>query len=68
MLGLLAGWANLVMNGKYIAFDIETAKILPKDVEDLLAHRPLGICCAATLAADQSAPRLFYSKKSQAIV
>ncbi len=52
------------MNSKFIAFDIETAKILPKDVEDLLAHRPLGISCAATLAADQSKPQLFYSKKT----
>ncbi len=52
------------MNSKYIAFDIETAKILPKDVEDLLAHRPLGICCTATLAADQSKPQLFYSQNA----
>jgi hypothetical protein len=52
------------MNSKYLAFDIETAKILPKDVGDLLAHRPLGICCAATLAADQTKPQLFYSKKT----
>ncbi|OGQ82363.1 MAG: hypothetical protein A3F90_05645 [Deltaproteobacteria bacterium RIFCSPLOWO2_12_FULL_60_19] len=52
------------MNHKYIAFDIETAKILPKDVEDLLAHRPLGITCAATLAADQGEARLFYSKSA----
>jgi len=52
------------MNNKYLAFDIETAKILPKDVDDLLAHRPLGISCAATLAADQSEARLFYSKSA----
>jgi len=52
------------MSSKYIAFDIETAKILPNDVEDLLAHRPLGICCAATLAVDESKPQLFYSKNT----
>jgi hypothetical protein len=52
------------MNSKYLAFDIETAKILPKDVDDLLAHRPLGICCTATLAADQSKAQLFYSKNT----
>ena len=33
------------MNRKYLAFDIETAKILPEDFGELLAHRPLGICC-----------------------
>jgi hypothetical protein len=52
------------MTRKYLAFDIETAKILPKVAGDLLAHRPLGICCAATLAADQNKPQLFYSTKS----
>jgi len=52
------------MNRKYLAFDIETAKILPDDVEDLMAHRPLGISCAATSAADEDGPRLFYSKES----
>lgn len=52
------------MKRKYIAFDIETAKILPEEVGDLLAHRPLGVCCTATLAADQSKPQLFYSKRT----
>jgi hypothetical protein len=50
------------MKRKYLAFDIETAKILPRDVPDILAHRPLGITCAATLATDDEEPRLFYSK------
>ena len=49
------------MNRKYLAFDIETAKILPDDFGDLLSHRPLGICCAATWAADKDAAQLFYS-------
>lgn len=31
---------------KFLAFDIETAKITPQD-EDLQAHRPLGISCWA---------------------
>jgi hypothetical protein len=52
------------MNRKYLAFDIETAKILPADVGDLLAHRPLGICCAATWAADENKPHLFHSAES----
>lgn len=31
---------------KFLAFDLETAKIVPPD-EDVQAHRPLGISCAA---------------------
>lgn len=31
----------------YVAFDIEIAKDLPPDSGDLMAHRPLGIACAA---------------------
>ncbi len=46
---------------RYLAFDIETAKLLPVEVVDLKAHRPLGIACAALLAADQEKPRLWYS-------
>ncbi|MGK2856813.1 MAG: ribonuclease H-like domain-containing protein [Thermoanaerobaculia bacterium] len=41
----------------YVAFDLETAKILPADAgRDLLSHRPLGITCAAAVArsADDS--------------
>ncbi len=49
------------MNRKYLAFDIETAKILPADAGDLMSHRPLGICCVATLASDEDRPQLFYS-------
>ena len=52
------------MRRKYLAFDIETAKILPEVAGDLLAHRPLGICCAATLAADEDEPQRFYSVES----
>lgn len=50
------------MSCKYLAFDIETAKILPEDFGDLLAHRPLGITCAATWCSDESAAVTFYSK------
>jgi hypothetical protein len=47
---------------KYLAFDIETAKILPDDFGgDLHAHRPLGITCAATLPEDGGPERVFYS-------
>ena len=44
----------------YLAFDIETAKILPDGVTDLLVHRPLGICCAAALAADMDKAMTWY--------
>ena len=35
------------MDGRYIAFDLETAKVLPALEFNLLRHRPLGIACAA---------------------
>lgn len=35
------------MTRNYISFDIETAKIIPGQVRDLKAHRPLGIACDA---------------------
>lgn len=38
------------MNRKYLAFDLETAKVLPENEHDLKAYRPLGIACAATLS------------------
>jgi hypothetical protein len=47
---------------RYLAFDIETAKIVPGDVVDLLAHRPLGIACAAAVASDFPAPRVWHGK------
>jgi hypothetical protein len=40
------------MNRKYLAFDIETAKVLPDNEPDWNSYRPLGISCAATLLAD----------------
>ena len=55
------------MKRKYLAFDIETAKVLPRDVPDILAHRPLGICCAAALGTDKTMPQLFYSKDASGI-
>jgi hypothetical protein len=40
------------MERKYLAFDIETATIIPEDEPDWNSHRPLGIACAATMLAD----------------
>lgn len=51
------------MKQKYLAFDIETAKILPENAGDLHSHRPLGITCAAIWAGDENEPHLFYSTK-----
>jgi len=45
---------------KYVAFDIETAKVVPAVVSELKAHRPLGIACAATLCSTEDRPRLWY--------
>ena len=49
------------MAPKYLAFDIETAKILPQDAGELLSHRPLGITCTATLSQDSGKVDLFFS-------
>ncbi len=46
----------------YVAFDIETAKIVPREVRDLKAHRPLGIACAATYSITDDNPRLWYGR------
>jgi hypothetical protein len=40
---------------KYLAFDLEIAKTVPFS-QDLNAHRPLGITCAAAWASDQENP------------
>ena len=40
---------------RYLAFDIESAKILPEGVQDWSHHRPLGISCAATLPSEGEA-------------
>jgi hypothetical protein len=50
------------MAHKYVAFDIETAKVLEGDLGDWQAHRPLGICCAATLPAGADAAVLWHGK------
>lgn len=37
---------------RYVSFDIESAKLLPDGVTDILAHRPLGVSCAAAATSD----------------
>jgi hypothetical protein len=39
--------------GRYIAFDIETAKVLPESATDLMDHRPLGVACASAAVTGQ---------------
>ncbi len=46
------------MSCKFLAFDIETAKQIPDDFSDWRKHRPLGICCAATVAGDLGEPKV----------
>lgn len=49
---------------KYLAFDIETAKVLPESVDDILSFRPLGICCAAAVASDIDKPLVWHGRQS----
>jgi hypothetical protein len=51
---------------RYLAFDLETAKILPEDAGDLLSHRPLGIACAAALRSDDPEPILWHGGPADA--
>lgn len=50
------------MPRKFVAFDIETAKVLPAVVPELKAHRPLGIACAATYCSTDGVPRLWHGR------
>jgi len=48
---------------RYLAFDIETAKVLPQAVADVLAHRPLGIACAAAVATGRDEPITWHGRE-----
>ena len=50
------------MNRKLIAFDIETAKIVPGDDFNWRPHRPLGISCIASLSSDNNEPRIWMTQ------
>jgi hypothetical protein len=45
---------------RYLALDIETARVVPPDASDWHSHRPLGIACAATLLAGCEEPTLWH--------
>ncbi|MGA2267909.1 MAG: ribonuclease H-like domain-containing protein [Bryobacteraceae bacterium] len=47
---------------RFLAFDIETAKVVPEDVSDILAYRPLGIACAAATANDLPEPLVWHGR------
>jgi hypothetical protein len=48
------------MTRRYVAFDIETAKVLPESVSDLMDHRPLGIACVAAVVSGREEPFVWY--------
>ncbi len=48
--------------GRYVAFDIETARVLPDEVTDLMDYRPLGIACAAAAVSGQEEPLVWYGR------
>ncbi len=47
---------------RLLAFDVETAKIVPEFGGDLLAHRPLGIACAVATANDLPQPFIWHGR------
>lgn len=50
------------MPGKFVAFDIETAKIVPGEDFHWQPHRPLGIACIASLSSDEAEPRIWLTR------
>lgn len=46
---------------KYLSFDLEIAKLIPFN-QDLDAHRPLGITCAAAWASDAETPMVWCAR------
>ncbi|MBM4088739.1 MAG: hypothetical protein FJ276_04820 [Planctomycetes bacterium] len=52
------------MTRKYLAFDIETAKVVPGEEFNWKAHRPLGITCIASQSIDEEEPRVWLTRNS----
>jgi len=52
------------MARKYVAFDIETAKVVPGEDFNWKPHRPLGISCAAALCADATDAILWHGRNA----
>jgi len=53
------------MDHKFLAFDLETAKVQSTHLRDWKDHRPLGISCAATYCNEAQTPLLWYGRKRQ---
>ena len=49
---------------RFISFDLEIAKQLPSQEQNLLNHRPLGITCAATAESGCQQARTWYSREA----
>lgn len=49
---------------KFLALDVEISKVAIENPFDLRRWRRLGIACAATQAADEESPQLWYSTTS----
>jgi hypothetical protein len=48
------------MNRKYLAFDLETVKVLSGRMSDWKAERPLGVACAATYFDGEKEPVVWH--------
>jgi len=48
------------MHKRYLVFDLETAKLVPDDASEILAHRPLGIACAAAVDVESRRPTVWH--------
>lgn len=50
------------MKRRYLAFDLETATVIPSDEHAWSACGPVGISCAATCVCDSDAPHLWFGR------
>src|SRR5262245_37922053 len=55
------------MGFKFLAFDLETARVQPLAVRNWNRLRPLGISCAATYRGGATAPLLWYGRTPQQV-
>jgi len=49
---------------RFVSFDLEIAKQLPSQEQNLLKHRPLGITCAATAESGCQQARTWFSREA----
>lgn len=53
------------MTLQFLAFDIETGKIIPEPASNWQSHRPLGITCIASQAVGDEKPRVWFSQDAK---